>query len=79
MQSIAFRQLPLSVRLMTAAAMVLTWVFIEEKIIEPFNRGYMNRLYQAGRSEMLSGKAWSKYPPGYNPVPLSRIKTAYPG
>ena len=50
-----------------------------EKITEPFNRGYMNRLYQVGRSEMLAGKAWSKYPPGYNPTPFSQLKTAYPG
>jgi predicted acylesterase/phospholipase RssA len=49
-----------------------------EKITDPFNRDYMNRLYQVGRREMLEGKAWSKYPPGYNPVPFSRLKTAYP-
>ncbi len=35
-----------------------------EKITQPFDRGYMNRLYQVGRSEMLAGRAWSKYPPG---------------
>ena len=48
MQSIAFRQLPLSVRLMTAAAMVLTWVFIEEKIIEPFGLYAYMPLYRVG-------------------------------
>jgi len=50
-----------------------------EKITDPFNRGYMNRLYQVGRSVMLAGNAWSKYPPGYNPVPLGQIKTVIPG
>lgn len=49
-----------------------------EKITEPFNRDYMNRLYQVGRNEMLAGKAWIKYPPGYNPTPFSRIKTTIP-
>src|SRR4029077_13594010 len=37
---------------------------------EPFDRPYMNRLYQVGRRQMLEGKAWSKYPPGYNPTPF---------
>ncbi len=50
----------------------------KDKIKEPFNRQYMNRLYQVGRDEMLSGKAWSKYPPGYNPTPFHVLKTAVP-
>lgn len=54
-------------------------VSFDEKLREPFERAYMNRLYQVGRQQMLDGKAWSKYPPGYTPVPFSRIKTAIPG
>jgi hypothetical protein len=50
-----------------------------EKPRAPFERGYMNRLYQVGRRQMLDGKAWSKYPPGYNPVPFAHVKTMYPG
>ena len=49
-----------------------------DKISEPFDRPYMNRLYQVGRRQMLEGKAWSKYPPGYNPTPFSQIKTMIP-
>ena len=48
------------------------------KISEAFDRAYMNQLYQVGRQQMLSGKAWSKYPPGYNPTPFSQIKTMIP-
>ncbi len=44
-----------------------------EKSKEPFDPGYMNRLYQVGRRAMLDGTAWSKYPPGYSPTPLSSI------
>ena len=49
-----------------------------EKLSEPFDRGYMNRLYRVGRQQMLDGKAWSKYPPGYNPQPFSQIRTMIP-
>jgi hypothetical protein len=49
-----------------------------EKLVEPFERGYMNRLYQVGRRQMLDGKAWSKYPPGYNPTPFTQIRTMIP-
>jgi len=48
------------------------------KIGEAFDRAYMNQLYQVGRQQMLAGKAWSKYPPGYNPTPFSQIKTMVP-
>ena len=48
MRSIAFRQLPLSVRLMTAAAMALSWVFIEEKTIEPFGLSAAPPFYRVG-------------------------------
>jgi predicted acylesterase/phospholipase RssA len=50
----------------------------KDKITEPFNRQYMARLYQVGREEMLAGKAWGKYPPGYNPTPFHMLKTAVP-
>lgn len=44
-----------------------------EKPSEPFERGYMNRLFQVGREAMIAGKAWHKYPPGYDPTPLTNI------
>jgi predicted acylesterase/phospholipase RssA len=49
-----------------------------EKLGDSFDRGYMNRLYQFGRRQTLDGKAWSKYPPGYNPIPFSQIRTMIP-
>jgi hypothetical protein len=49
-----------------------------EKLSDPFDRGYMNRLYQVGRQQVLNGKAWSNYPPGYNPTPFSQIKAMIP-
>lgn len=48
MQSIPFRALPLSVRLMTAAAMLLAWVFAEEHLIEPFRLYDYMPLYRVG-------------------------------
>ncbi|MBS0541442.1 MAG: patatin-like phospholipase family protein [Proteobacteria bacterium] len=42
-----------------------------EKLKEPFDPGYMNRLYQVGRKAVLDGTAWSKYPPGFSPTPLT--------
>jgi hypothetical protein len=48
MQSIPFRALPLSVRLMTAAAMMLTWVFLEEHVIEPFRLYDYMPFYRVG-------------------------------
>lgn len=47
-----------------------------EKLREPFDTTYMNKLYQVGRAAIASGAPWSKYPPGYNPTPLSQIKSA---
>jgi hypothetical protein len=47
-----------------------------EKPSEPFERGYMNRLYQAGRTAMADGQAWHKYPPGYDPTPLGGIRSS---
>jgi len=38
----------------------------------------MTRLYQVGRQQMLDGKAWSKYPPGYDPTPFHTLKTLAP-
>jgi len=46
-----------------------------EKLREPFDTEYMNRLYRIGRAAIENGTAWSKYPPGYNPTPLSQIGT----
>jgi hypothetical protein len=45
-----------------------------EKPSEPFERGYMNRLYQVGRVAMRDGRAWHRYPPGYDPTPFSQIR-----
>jgi hypothetical protein len=50
-----------------------------EKAGEPFERGYMNRLFQVGREAMKSGQAWHKYPPGYDPTPLGAIKSTAAG
>ena len=51
----------------------VTWIpeSFSERPSEPFERGYMNRLFQVGRAAIANGAAWSKYPPGFNPVPLS--------
>jgi len=50
-----------------------TWIpeSFSERPSEPFERGYMNRLFQVGRTAIAGGNAWSKYPPGFNPVPIS--------
>jgi hypothetical protein len=50
----------------------VTWIpeSFSERPSEPFERGYMNRLFQVGRTAIASGAAWSKYPPGFNPAPL---------
>ena len=42
-----------------------------DRLREPFDQAYMNKLYQVGREAMLKGSPWSKVPPGYNPTPLS--------
>ncbi|MBN9091630.1 MAG: patatin-like phospholipase family protein [Reyranella sp.] len=47
-----------------------------EKAGEPFETGYMNRLYRVGRAAIADGTAWSKYPPGYDPTPLTQIGPA---
>jgi hypothetical protein len=56
----------------------VTWIpdSFTEKLREPFDTGYMNRLYRVGRAAIADGTAWSKYPPGYNPTPLNQ--TALP-
>jgi hypothetical protein len=46
-----------------------------EKLREPFDTEYMNKLYRIGRAAIESGTAWSKYPPGYNPIPLNQFKS----
>lgn len=50
-----------------------------EKLREPFDTDYMNRLYRVGRAAIENGTAWSKYPPGYNPTPLSQIRSPAAG
>jgi predicted acylesterase/phospholipase RssA len=50
-----------------------------DKLREPFDTDYMIRLYRLGRTAIESGTAWSKYPPGYNPTPLSQIKSPAAG
>lgn len=50
-----------------------------EKLREPFDTGYMNKLYQVGRMAIADGTAWSKYPPGYSPTPLRQVKTLAAG
>jgi predicted acylesterase/phospholipase RssA len=51
----------------------VTWIpdSFTERPNEPFDTGYMNRLFQVGRKAITSGTAWSRFPPGFNPVPLS--------
>jgi predicted acylesterase/phospholipase RssA len=51
----------------------VTWIpdSFTESPNEPFDTAYMNRLFQVGRKAIASGTAWSRYPPGFNPVPLS--------
>jgi predicted acylesterase/phospholipase RssA len=35
-----------------------------------FDKAYMNALFDLARGEMAAGRAWSHYPPGFNPTPL---------
>ncbi len=49
------------------------------KLPEPFDRAYMNELYQIGRAAMRSGTAWSGYPPGYDPTPLAPVRLPVAG
>jgi predicted acylesterase/phospholipase RssA len=53
----------------------VTWIppSFTEKPTEPFETAYMNRLFKVGRQAIEGGTAWSKYPPGYNPVPLGPV------
>lgn len=51
----------------------------KEKLREPFDTEYMNRLYRVGRAAIEDGTAWRKYPPGYNPTPLSQIRSPAAG
>lgn len=50
-----------------------TWIpaSFTDRVTAPFDTAYMNRLYQVGRAAIADGTAWSKYPPGYNPTPLT--------
>jgi predicted acylesterase/phospholipase RssA len=49
-----------------------TWIpaSFTEKINQPFDTAYMNKLYRVGRAAIENGTAWSKYPPGYSPTPF---------
>ena len=40
-----------------------------------FDTAYMNKLFQVGRAAIANGTAWSKYPPGFNPTPLSLVRS----
>lgn len=50
-----------------------TWIppTFTEKISQPFDTTYMNKLYRVGRAAIENGTAWSKYPPGYSPTPFT--------
>jgi predicted acylesterase/phospholipase RssA len=42
-----------------------------DNVKEPFEQAYMVKLYGVGQGDMKDGKAWKKYPPGYDPTPLT--------
>lgn len=44
-----------------------------DRLKEPFEPSYMQKLYEVGRAEMLAGHAWSKLPPGFDPRPIGDI------
>jgi len=48
MARLSFRELPLAVRLAVGLTFVLTWVFIEEHIIEPFGFWKYMPFYKVG-------------------------------
>ncbi len=54
-----------------------TWIpaSFTERPDGPFDTAYMNKLFQFGRAAIASGTAWSKFPPGYNPTPLTQVKS----
>ena len=39
---------------------------------EPFDPGYMRKLYQLGRDLVAADHVWSKLPPGFDPTPIHR-------
>jgi hypothetical protein len=43
-----------------------------EKAKEPFDPGYMSKLFALGRARALEGYPWSQYPPGYVPTRMKR-------
>ena len=47
-----------------------------EKLRKPFDHEYMEKLYRLGRDTMMSGHAWHKYPPGYDPTPLTQMRSS---
>jgi len=48
MESLAFRELPMAVRVAVGLAFGLTWVFIEEHLIEPFKLYKYMPFYKVG-------------------------------
>lgn len=48
MESIAFRQMPLSVRLMTCASMFMAWVLIAEFVIDRYGLDAFLPFYRVG-------------------------------
>jgi predicted acylesterase/phospholipase RssA len=58
-----------------------TWIpaSFTERSSRPFDTAFMNKLYQVGRAAIANGTAWSKHPPGFNPTPLSQIKSPAAG
>jgi predicted acylesterase/phospholipase RssA len=55
-----------------------TWIpaSFTEKLGEPFDTNYMNKLYKVGRATIENATAWSKYPPGYSPTSLAQTGTS---
>ncbi len=45
-----------------------------EKLKEPFDQAYMRKLFTLGHAA-AQGSPWSKYPPGFDPTPITGRKT----
>jgi predicted acylesterase/phospholipase RssA len=41
-----------------------------DRLEQPFEKAYMAKLYEVGRQEMMTGRAWHKAPPGYDSTPI---------
>jgi hypothetical protein len=44
-----------------------------DRLDRPFERAYMEKLYEVGRQEMLAGRAWHNAPPGYDFTPIHGV------